>query len=162
MLGEDRRTLVELARTDPEAALTQIRAECERDVAVVLEDAEAALYEWPAGTPDSDREVMADPEIRARFVAALRESAARGPSGCVHETVLNYARPWGFAAAEVRVPVHIWHGVQDRFVPVEVAKLLARRIERATLHLFEHEGHSIDYTHIDEILATLAAEIDGR
>jgi pimeloyl-ACP methyl ester carboxylesterase len=111
------------------------------------------------GTPDADREVMANPEVRARFLAALRESAARGADGLAR---LNYALAWGFDVADVRVPVHIWHGRQDRIVPIEVAELLARRIEGAKLHAFEGEGHSVDYLHIDEILTTLAAAVDGR
>jgi pimeloyl-ACP methyl ester carboxylesterase len=161
-LDEKRRALVERARSDPEAALSQIRAECEREVELLAQTPELILDEWPPGTPESDRQTISAPEIRRRFLAAFRESASRGPSGCVHETLLNYARPWGFSVGHVRVPVHIWHGAQDTFVPVEVARLLARRIEGARLHVFEGEGHAVDYRHIDEILATLASAFNGR
>jgi len=157
-LDEKRRALVQLARTDPDAALARIQDDCEAGV----EDPETLLDEWPPGTPSSDREVMADPVIHARFVAAIRESAARGPAGCVDETLRNYARSWGFALSEIRVPVRIWHGAQDKLVPVQVAELLADRIETTELHVFEEEGHAVDYPHIEEILTTLAAALDGR
>ncbi|HEU5065220.1 MAG TPA: alpha/beta hydrolase [Gaiellaceae bacterium] len=157
-LEKKRQALVELARSDPDAALARIRDDCEAGV----ENAEALLDDWPPGTPDSDRRVMADAAIRARFVAALRESVARGPAGCVDETLRNYARAWGFALSAIQVPVHIWHGGRDRIVPVQVAELLADRIEGATLHVFPEEGHAIDYPHIDEILSRLGEAVDGR
>ena len=157
-----RQELVELARTDFGAARAQVEAEAAEHVEAVAADAEALVDEFPAGTPDSDREVMANPAVRSRFLAALRESAARGPDAIVQETLRNYALPWGFALREIRVPVHIWHGRDDTIVPPEAAALLAQRIEGATLRLFAGEGHSVDYLHVDEILTTLAAALDGR
>ena len=161
-LPRQRQELVELARVDLGAARAQVAADAAAHVEAVAANAEALVDEFPPGTPDSDREVMADPAVRSRFLAALRESAARGPDAIVQETLRNYVLPWGFDLREIRVPVHIWHGVADTIVPPEAARLLARRIEGATLHLFAGEGHSVDYLHVDEILTTLAAALDGR
>lgn len=158
-LDDDRRALVELARSDPEAALDEIRRQCEDEVELLATNPEALLGAWPPGTPESDRETMAAPEIRMRFLAAFRESASRGPEGCVHETVLHYAQPWGFRLQDVTVPVHVWHGERDPFVPVEAARLLGRRIPGATLTVYPGEGHAVDYRHIEEILRTLTAAL---
>jgi pimeloyl-ACP methyl ester carboxylesterase len=155
-LRRDGRELVELALRDRDAAGAEARAQCEREARMLAQDPDGFLNTWPAGTPRSDREVMADPAIRARFVASLRETAARGPEGLFYDTLLHYVMPWGFSPADVRVPVFIWHGGLDPFVPVEAARLLARRIPGARLTEYRGEGHAVDYRHIDEILADLA------
>jgi pimeloyl-ACP methyl ester carboxylesterase len=156
-LRAEARELVELALSDPEAAEAEARRACEAEAAAAAGAPEELLDAWPPGTPDSDRELMRDPTIRARFLAAFRETAARGAEGMLDETLLHYVRPWGFPPGEVRVPVHIWHGDRDPLVPVEAARLLARRIPSARLTEYRGEGHTVDYRHIDEILSRLAA-----
>jgi len=155
-LRPEGRALVDLALRDPDAARVEARAQCEGEAQMLAQDPEGLLNTWPPGTPQSDREIVADPAIRARFVAALRETAAQGPEGLLYDTLLHYVLPWGFSPADVHVPVFVWHGGQDPFVPVEVARLLARRIPGARLIEYEGEGHTIDYRHIGEILADLA------
>lgn len=158
-LPERRRRLVELARRDPAAAEAMIRRDCAENIAAIARDPEASLDAWPPGTPDSDRALMADPVIRARALANNRELVRRGPEGDIHDHLLNYARPWGFRIAEIRIPVHIWHGAQDAVVPVEVARFLAQRIPRARLTVFPGDGHMGTYRHMAEILQTLAASV---
>lgn len=158
-LPERRRRLVELARRDPAAAEAMIRRDCEEDIAAIARDPEASLDAWPPGTPDSDRALMADPVIRARALANRHELARRGPEGNVHDHLLNYAKPWGFRVADIRVPVHIWHGAQDTVAPVEAARLLAQRIPEARLTVFPGVGHLGTYRHIAEILQTLAVSV---
>jgi pimeloyl-ACP methyl ester carboxylesterase len=154
-LRPEARALVELALRDPEAAVERARVECEAQVRM-LAHPEELLDRQPPGTPVSDRTVLSDPEIRARFAAAFRETAAQGAAGVLHDTLLHYVRPWGFPLAEIHVPVFIWHGARDPFVPVEAARLVARRIPGASLCEYACAGHAVDYAHIDEILGTLA------
>ncbi len=162
LLSADRRSLVELALRDPQAAEAEARRECEEEAAALAGSPDELLEAWPPGTPDSDRELMADPDIRARFLAAFRETAARGASGVLYDTLLHYVRPWGFRPEDVRVPVHVWHGDADPFVPVESARLLAGRIPGATLTVYPGEGHTVDYRHIGEILGELADALPQR
>jgi pimeloyl-ACP methyl ester carboxylesterase len=158
-LRREGRELVELAVRDPAAAEAAARRRCEEEVASIAQDPEGLLDTWPPGTPDSDRELMADPAIRSRFLAAFRETAVRGVEGILYDTLLHYVRSWGFRAGDVRVPVRIWHGDRDPFVSVEVARLMARRIPGATLTEYPGEGHAVDYGHIGEILATMATPV---
>jgi pimeloyl-ACP methyl ester carboxylesterase len=155
-LREEARELVELALRDPEAAAAEARRQCEEEAELLARDPEGLIDAFAPGTPDSDREVMADPEIRGRFVAAFRETAAQGPEGLLYDTLLHYVRRWGFDLADVRVPVLLWHGDRDPVVPVEAARLVARRVPGAKLTEYPGEGHAVDYRHIDEILSALA------
>ncbi|MGZ4389240.1 MAG: alpha/beta fold hydrolase [Gaiellaceae bacterium] len=154
-LPEERRRAVRLARRDPESALAQVREDCEALAAVLAENPAALIDE-------SHERVFDDTEVRARFVAAFAAIGRRGPAGAIRDTWLNYGRPWGFRLDEIRVPVHVWHGACDPAVPVEAARLVASRVPGAALTVYPDEGHGVDYPHIDEILATLAALTPGR
>ncbi|MFN2508915.1 MAG: alpha/beta fold hydrolase [Chthoniobacterales bacterium] len=69
-----------------------------------------------------------------------------------------YARPWGFRLEEVRTPVRLWHGKNDRTFSFILAKALAARLQNCQLRLVEDAGHySLPIRHIREILADLIA-----
>ena len=62
-----------------------------------------------------------------------------GPEGMIDDTLAS-VRPSGFALADVRQPVLILHGQQDRMVPVAHGAWLARRLPDAELRLYP-DGH---------------------
>ncbi len=63
-----------------------------------------------------------------------------GPEGMIDDN-LAYVAPWGFAPADVRLPVLILHGQQDRMVPVAHGEWLARHLPAAELRLYPDDGH---------------------
>lgn len=67
-----------------------------------------------------------------------------------------YATPWGFPLEEVRVPVALWHGTNDRTFAQRLAKDVAARLPNCEFHLVEGAGHySLPIRHIREILKDL-------
>lgn len=50
-------------------------------------------------------------------------------------------KPWGFAFEVTRVPVQLWHGRHDRFVPFQHGEWLATRIPGVETHLTDEDGH---------------------
>jgi pimeloyl-ACP methyl ester carboxylesterase len=48
---------------------------------------------------------------------------------------------WGFDLSQVTSPVTLWHGAEDRMVPVSNGAWLADRLPNAELRLVEGEGH---------------------
>jgi pimeloyl-ACP methyl ester carboxylesterase len=68
---------------------------------------------------------------------------------------LVLARRWGFDLADLRVPVHIWHGVRDDVIPLTMARYLARSIPGARVRFYADDGHHLLYRHWPEILAAL-------
>jgi pimeloyl-ACP methyl ester carboxylesterase len=133
-----------------------IRRDCEEGIAAIARDLEAGIDIW---TSDLDRDVMADPIIKARFITSRRELVRRGPEGNIHDHLVNYAKPWGFRISDIRIPVYIWHGTQDPVVPVEVARYLAQHIPGARLTEYPRWGHMGSFANIVEILETLASSV---
>jgi len=88
----------------------------------------------------ADRRVLCDPEIARRFVRDHQEGLAAGIRGMIQDLRTQYA-PWEFSLNEIRVPVHVFQGQQDVFVPWQFAGHLAAAILHAELHLYEDLGH---------------------
>lgn len=67
-----------------------------------------------------------------------------------------YAHPWGFAMEDVKVPVRLWHGTEDRAFSVQLAEELAKRLPNCKARFIENAGHySLPIRHMREILVDL-------
>jgi len=99
---------------------------------------------------------------------SLRDSAAfeavfesqrrawRGGAEGVMADARIYAQPWGFPLEEVRVPVRLWHGKQDRAFSVGLAEEIATRLPICKARYVDGAGHySLPIRHVREILADL-------
>ena len=63
-----------------------------------------------------------------------------GPAGMIDDSLAS-VQPWGFALADVRQPVLILHGEQDRMVPVAHGEWLVRHLPSAELRRYPDDGH---------------------
>jgi len=75
------------------------------------------------------------------WLGDVAERALTGGLGGMVDDDLAYVAPWGFDPAEVRVPVLLVHGGQDRVVPSGHARWMAGRITSAELWLRPEDGH---------------------
>jgi pimeloyl-ACP methyl ester carboxylesterase len=155
-----RHELDRLARHDPAAARDRLVHSCTAEFEQVLADADRWLDDWAATAPSADRELTADPAIRAMYIDSVLEAARRGPDAYAHELSLLWLEPWGFALEYLRVPVWIWHGSADASVPLAVAESLAARIPGARLEVFDGGGHMAVHTHAATILSALVGSGD--
>jgi pimeloyl-ACP methyl ester carboxylesterase len=117
---------------------------------------------FTANVPAPDRQVLARPEVRNLFLAALVEAVHRGSGGGARELTL-YTRPWGFDLARIAVPVDLWHGRLDATVPVVLGEDLARVLPDCRSRFLDGEGHfSLPLSRMEEILRTLVADWQGK
>jgi len=74
-----------------------------------------------------------------------------------------YAQPWGFAIEDVRVPVRLWHGKEDRAFSVHLAEQVAKRLPNCKARFVDDAGHySLPIRHMREILKDLICNADGH
>ena len=90
---------------------------------------------------------------------AIFESQRRAWRGSVEGVLIDarvYAEPWGFAIEDVRVPVRLWHGTEDRAFAVRLAEEIANRFANCKARFIQNEGHySLPIRYIYEILEDL-------
>jgi pimeloyl-ACP methyl ester carboxylesterase len=102
-----------------------------------------------------DRQALAGPF--ADFLAATdRAAVSTGVWGWLDDD-LAFARDWGFALADVDVPVHVWHGRHDVMVPPAHGLWLADNVPGAELRLLEDEGHLSLVGRFDMVVEELLA-----
>ena len=114
---------------------------------------------------------LVSPPDAAVLTGEYAEFAAAGFRHALSEGIwvwfdddLAFVRNWGFDLGTIEVPVSIWQGRQDRFVPGTHGEWLAANVAGATGHLLDDHGHlSLALAHFGEILDELksSAGIDG-
>ena len=79
-------------------------------------------------------------EIATELVSSSRLGLEPGDQGWWDDAVAHMGT-WGFDFADIRVPVQLWHGAQDQFVPVQHGRWLAAHIPGVDAHITETDGH---------------------
>jgi pimeloyl-ACP methyl ester carboxylesterase len=110
-------------------------------------DAEALASASPHGVVEMleqlltpvDAATLSD-ELGEYFAAAMQEAVRSGIAGW-RDDDLAFDKPWGFSVEAIGVPVLLWHGAHDLFVPLAHGKWLAERIPGVDARLSSEDGH---------------------
>jgi pimeloyl-ACP methyl ester carboxylesterase len=86
-----------------------------------------------------DRVALTD-ELVDYVMAAEREGQRSGLAGGRDDSLAELA-PWGFDVSSIRVPLQVWHGRHDKFVPFAQGEWLVAHLPHADAHLEAEEGH---------------------
>jgi pimeloyl-ACP methyl ester carboxylesterase len=89
------------------------------------------------------------------LVRDSREAFRMGDRGAVHETKL-VVRPWGFDLAQIKVPVHLWQGLDDANVPPAMGRYMAGVIPDCHVTFIPDAGHFWALGHPAQVLEALA------
>lgn len=87
----------------------------------------------------------------ANYLALVQQDTlCRGDEGWWEDNVALLS-PWGFAPADISVPVQLWHGGRDAAVPPAHGRWLASQIPAVEAHLLPDDDHgSIHDDHMAE------------
>jgi pimeloyl-ACP methyl ester carboxylesterase len=124
--------------------------------------ADALLDAEPDAIADTLRSLLSPPDaavLTGEFAEYLAESTRRAIGerldGWIDDDFV-FMNPWGFELDEIRVPVQLLHGAQDRFVPIAHGEWLAERIPGVDAHLSAEDGHlTIQLARIGDVHAWL-------
>ena len=108
---------------------------------------DAMLAAGPAGLAEEMRTLLS-PTDDAVFTGdtadyifeAFRAGSEQRLDGWLDDD-LAFAKPWGFELEQIEVPVLLWQGAEDRFVPFAHGEWLARRIPAVDARLSRDDGH---------------------
>ena len=102
---------------------------------------EKLLIRVEASVGEPDRRLLDIPEFRRELARGLAEGLRQGANGNIEDLVAQ-VRPWGFQVEEILFEkMFLWHGEQDRIVPVAAACLLAQALPHCTATFYPDEGH---------------------
>ncbi len=103
----------------------------------------------------ADREILAGEDFRQAFSRDLAEAFRQGGRGLALDYMLE-ARPWGVPLSQIRVPIEVWHGDDDRLVSPQASRILASVLPDATTHFVPEEGHLLDASdHAKDVLQSV-------
>lgn len=94
---------------------------------------------WQTLLGPSDREV-ATGVLAAFLLDHIRAGIGPSGDGWIDDD-LAFVAPWGFDLASIRVPVQLWQGEQDQFVPYGHGVWLAEHIPGVEARLTAEDGH---------------------
>lgn len=79
-------------------------------------------------------------EFASFLIACNKDGLAPGDQGWWDDGCAHLA-PWGFSLDAIEIPVQLWHGAQDQFVPFQHGQWLAQHIPGVDAHLTDNDGH---------------------
>jgi len=135
-MGQENVDDIHLMLNDPEGARRKTGEDREAMLAMSLEELRRAD---PTLVSAADAAVLAGP-FGEHFHRCVQDGLAPGAEGWIEDGEAHLA-PWGFALDEIRVPVRVWHGGQDQFVPFAHGQWLAAHIPRAQSSFSDADGH---------------------
>jgi len=97
--------------------------------------------QWSAGVSPADAA-----EFQGDFGDWLYQSVqaalAPGAEGWTDDNIATES-PWGFDPGAISVPVKVWHGLDDRFTPIDHGRWLVSTIPGAEAELRDGDGHLV-------------------
>jgi pimeloyl-ACP methyl ester carboxylesterase len=126
------------------------------------QQADGMLSAEPETLVEALRSLCSPPDVAVltgEFAEYLLDATRRGIGESLEGWIDDdfvFMQHWGFELDEIRVPVLLWHGVQDRFVPVAHGHWLAERIPGVEANVSDEDGHvSIQLGRIGDVHAWL-------
>ena len=99
-----------------------------------------AIFPMMNNLGPADQEILRREDFRQAFAPNAAEGFRQGGRGPAHGYTLE-ARPWGVPLGQIRGPIEIWHGEDDRLVSPQASRILAGALPGATTHFVPGEGH---------------------
>lgn len=107
--------------------------------------------------PPVDAEVLGG-GFGADNAANMNHALAPGDEGWVADLVA-LTSPWGVDVTAIKARVELWHGAEDRMVPLSHGQWLAEHLLTVTPHLEAEHGHlSVAVGSLGDKLAVLPKE----
>jgi pimeloyl-ACP methyl ester carboxylesterase len=99
----------------------------------------ASIFSLFTDISESDKLALAQPNVKRAFEQMVIGAFRQGTRAVAHEWAIE-ARPWGFSLQEIKLPVDVWHGQNDKIVSIKQARILAEAMPNARSKFFPNDG----------------------
>jgi pimeloyl-ACP methyl ester carboxylesterase len=101
--------------------------------------------------PAADIAALSEPGRLEAAQLSVHECLRNGTHGAAWDIRL-YVRTFDFSLSSIRIPIHLFHGAEDRNVPIALVRSTIPSLPTATLSEFPDDAHlSLLCNHFDEI-----------
>jgi pimeloyl-ACP methyl ester carboxylesterase len=135
-MGQENVDDIKLTLEDEPAARAKLIVDRERMLKMSVED---MVHAFPTLTSDADAAVF-DPAFAEYLVRTTRAGLATDGEGWWDDGMATLT-PWGFDLRTIHIPLQLWHGREDRFVPFQHGEWIAGEIPGIDAHLTSEDGH---------------------
>ena len=151
-MGKDNVDDIRLYLRDPSAA----RVKSYQDRLDLLSLSPDQLTEgWKSLLSPVDAAAVSD-DLATWLVQGFQDGLATSDEGWWEDGAAHLA-PWAFDLDTISIPVQVWHGRQDQFVPVQHGEWLAAHVPRAEALISDVDGHLTLFGKIPEVHRWLAS-----
>lgn len=146
-----------LERLPPQLLRSLLRRTMRRGATSSVAETEQSLVRNGARLGAGDQSVLDIPEIRRIYAQTAVESYRQGMQANIEEAAM-LARRWEFRVEDITFErIFLWHGEQDRIMPVAPARLLAQTLPQCQATFYPDTGHlSTVVKHARDILHNLS------
>lgn len=89
-----------------------------------------------------DKDSLSEVNIRELFNEAFRESYLHGAKGVAHDSILAYAKPWGFNLQDIKFNhIYLYNGGNDTSIPIEMGEIIHHLLANSNYKLYKDDGH---------------------
>ena len=157
-MGEENVEDTKLMLEDPVAARVKAKADRERLMSLTVEQMATA---FPSLLSPVDAAAQT-PELMAHLADRNKFALGPGDDGWWDDSISSM-EPWGFDLGSISIPVQLWHGRHDRFVPFQHGEWLAGQIPGVDAHLTDVDGHvTLLLNRVPEVHAWLLAQFQAE
>jgi pimeloyl-ACP methyl ester carboxylesterase len=123
---------------------------------MVVEKPEKLEANMRKGFPAVDNAILEREEVKMAMNQTLAEAFSSGYQGALDDARI-YRSDWGFEISEIDKQVILWHGDQDKNVPIETVRYVADQLPNSSSEFKSAEGHlSLIYKHASDIFHQLS------
>ena len=88
----------------------------------------------------SDQLIMKKEENAEFMLIHMKEAFKKGVKSTVNEAKL-FCKDWGFNVKDIKIPIEIWHGIEDTLSPIGPIEELSNKIQNCNKNFVEGKGH---------------------
>lgn len=123
------------------------------------ENPESILNDLSLQLSTADQKIVRGVQWRRLLAMTYAEALRHGAGGWVDD-VMALRSDWGFDLRSIKVPVLLWHGLEDNLSPVSHTRWLADQIANATVWVQPGAAHFGAVEVLPDILPWLTGAID--
>jgi pimeloyl-ACP methyl ester carboxylesterase len=124
-------------------------------------NAEKAKQQLLSAIPNDDKESMLQSGNLDMWFADVREGYKQGWQGVALDDII-IIQDWGFDIADINCRIDIWHGEQDRNVPISSSEYMQERIPNSRATFLPGEEHLFLLSHWATVVQTLVTDLEGE